>query len=373
MTDDRWLLNSDSEAIKVTALFASSLSPLYESYIACRIKMSRLEEMYLVTNAADLDEVREEICATDLEEQMITAGSLGRISVATSAMCLSNKLQACLPQLLALFNATDVSHSISPAAAALLEEVRLIILCAHYLLTDDNSGETPQIPDAIVQACSVDEAAFNSISGLISAFMSLAEQQASGITIRPEDPRLSPLIGQTLLSFFARWAPAYVAPSAENYDTAYHGKGALVAWSGADSGPGMINFCITLCLHYFCFWPQETLVQQGAASLIFALALRKDLRQSLVNSPSFDQLATLQIVSTSISHASSVVPPGTDTGGISTAHLQGFSRLPYVSRAKILSALLVASSEADSKSQPIFEKLLQTLESVFVSLVEGLK
>ena len=86
MTDDRWLLNSDSEAIKVTALFASSLSPLYESYIACRIKMSRLEEMYLVTNAADLDEVREEICATDLEEQMITAGSLGRISVATSAM-----------------------------------------------------------------------------------------------------------------------------------------------------------------------------------------------------------------------------------------------------------------------------------------------
>jgi len=209
LTDDVLLMmhGHGGEAKDYTSTFASTCSSLYASYISYRIKISKLDEMYQVMNETELDDIREDIFAAGLEEQMKSGASLGRISLDSSIALLNNMMQDCLPRIYSLFSST-IGSEITAEAAALLEEVRLIILCANYLLTDDCSvGEIPSIPEAIIYACHKNNATCASMTTLISSFMNLANEQASGISVKPSDPRLSPLIGQTLLTFLKRWTP----------------------------------------------------------------------------------------------------------------------------------------------------------------------
>ena len=361
----------DSEANKLISIFSTTLAPLYSEYILNRIQKSCLEEMYYVSNAAELDEIREDIFAAGLEEQMISAASLGRLTLGKSLSCINAKLQSCLPQLISLFQCSDVGDEISTDAAALLEEVRLIIVSALHLLTDDSSGETPLVPQSVIMSCFADETVCNELTGLISSFMTLAKQQASGIALKPDDPRLSPLIGQTLLSFLAQWAPAYIYPLFENYDSEFCRKGILLTWRQSEQVSHALDFCLTLCLHYFCFWPQEHSVQEGSTSLLVSLSKRKELRKTIVQLPSFDKLVALHVIATPVTHISSL--PSMDSSILSEAHVKGYCRLPYRSRAHVLSALLQSSCEMDDKSNAIFQRCIDILGHNFFSFIDGLQ
>jgi hypothetical protein len=141
--------------------------------------------------------------------------------------------------------------------AALLEEARMLIVCACHLLTDECPGETPTIPDAISKACissdgSDNEQCILAISSLVDLLMKVSEAQATRVSMHPEESACSPLLSKTLLWFFRRWAAAYVFPTSDDYKQS---GGIYGKWSTQEQAQPVISFCTTLCLLNFCHLP----------------------------------------------------------------------------------------------------------------------
>jgi len=393
LADDPWISDGDmeSEAVRgAAAALASSLSPLYGAYVNARTAMAKMEEHYITSYAEDLDEVREEILEVSTEEEMTSASSLGRLNVGNAITSLSALLNQCLPQLKTLFEAqrqavTTAQGEISPDAAALLEEARLLVVCITHLLTDDNEGEAPMIPTSIIRACFNNEGLVSAIGTCLTSLMQLAEYQASLVSVSAEDPRLSPLLAKTLLWFFDRWAPAYVLVSgtpADNSNDDAAVSGIARAWSTQEPASTAVAFCLTLCLHYHCYWPQEHQVQGAATSLTLKLAKRgKLMRDLMVHSTSFEKLVALHSCTTSMLHTctaaevNAVVAAAQAMGqNLEQAMIKGYCRLPYEDRARILTGLLVASSEiSDEKANSIFSQAcLIPVQNAFSSLLQAL-
>jgi len=387
LADDPWLLGGGGDAaLAAEAALASSLSPLYGSYVTVRTKMARLEEYFASNNADDLDEVREEISEIATEEEMTSASSLGRLNVATSATSLTALLQECLPKLQSFYEAPAdqvmKAGEISPDAAALLEEARLLIVCITHLLTDDNAGEMPMIPEAIIKACrpgGSGVATIGSIAGMVSSLMKLAEYQVSLVAANASDPRLSPLMAKTQLWLLNRWAPAYILTPSLEYDRT--SGGILGTWSSQEAATSAVNFCVTLCLHYHCYWPQENQVQEAATELMISLSKRgKSIRDLILHSTSFQTLAAIHSATTSLRHSSSAAEVHATLANANAAGqtleekmIKGYIRLPYSDQAKILTSLLVASSEiGDEKAKAIFETCLVSVQNSFSSLAQAL-
>ena len=258
MADDFWLVSGKrAEAMAVSQALSSLLAPLYGSYCLCRVQMSSMEEHYMTGEGADLDDIREEISALGLEEEMSSAASLGRLNVLGSLTTLSGMFQQCLPKLMGLFTGPQLGNEMTADMAALMEEARMLIVCACHLLTDECPGETPAIPSAVSKACKNADGSDNveciaAISGLIDMLMKVAEAQATRVSTYPEESACSPLLSKTLLWFFRRWAAAYVFPTPDDYKQS---GGIYETWARPDQAQPVINFCTTLCLLYFCHWP----------------------------------------------------------------------------------------------------------------------
>jgi len=390
--DDPWLLGSGEGPMAARSALSTTLAPLYSSYVTARVQMAKMEEHYITLHQADLDEVREEISATDLEEEMSSASSLGRVNVHSALVCLGGLLQQCLSSLKLLFESVGTNgttQEVTPDVAALLEEARLLLLCVCHLLTDDNAGETPMIPEAIVRASSVSESpsayeTCHAITSLVSSLMSLAEFQASKVTQFPADPRLSPLLAKTLLWFFHRWAPAYVLPSTVEYNASGSGEnGVLSIWNSGESSQQAVALCISLCLHYHCSWPQEKQVQEEAASLLLALSKRgKPMRSVLVQTPSFCQLVSLHAITAGIRHNAAQLEVETAIAAFPglqgsptppTNMIMGYVRLPYDDRSRVMTALLVGCSEMDDeRASGMLSACLTSVHASFQSLIHAL-
>lgn len=258
IADDFWLVSGKrAEALAVSEALGSLLAPLYGSYCTTRVQMSSMEEHYMTSEGADLDDIREEISALGLEEEMTSAASLGRLNVLGSLTTLSGMFQQCTPKLIALFTGPQLGDEMTQDMASLLEEARMLIVCACHLLTDECLSETPAIPSAVSKACTATDGSDNAecicaISGLIDMLKQVAEAQATRVSAYPGEAACSPLLSKTLLWFFRRFAAAYVFPTPDDYKQS---GGIYERWAAPESAQPVINFCSTLCLLYFCNWP----------------------------------------------------------------------------------------------------------------------
>jgi len=383
MAGDYWLAGgSDSQEAKAACeSLAVSLAPLYGVHCACRVRMASLEEHYLVREHAELDEAREEISATALEEEMAAAASLGRFNILASMKALSEMFHECMPRLKTLFGSAGVGGELNAEMAALLEEARMLIVCACHLLTDECEGETPAIPESVIHACQAGgsphhEACTASIFGFINVLKSIAEDQALKATVHPEDPRLSPLLAKTLLWFFNRWGAAYVFPSFEEYRDDF--GGILATWSKPESSQPMISFFTTLCLIYFCHWPQEKEVVLESTSLLLALGKKgPSVRDLLVADASFEKIVALHSVCAYLRHnvcqseiSAAMARIG---GGLSMDMVKGYQRLPYNDRAKVLTGLIVCCSDmTNEKGTTMLNSCLQSIETPFFTVMQAL-
>ena len=383
---DPWLLYSGSEEARKAAQaeLATTLGPLYSEFVLCRTRMARLEEQYLTAHEEELDEVREEIFAIDLEDEMTSLSLVGRLDLQAALSCLSSLFQQVLPPLQSLWEGTV--GTITPEAAGILEDSRLLTMYIGHLLTDDNTGETPVIPDTIIVACQNGEAVTNSIVSAVQTLQQFAHFQATKIAVHPGDTRLSPILAKSFLWFLHRWAPAYILPV--DYGASKITSAVMMAWTSKDSVDEAVNFCVTLCLHYQCYWPHERQVQEIAAALVLSLAKRGDkLRRTMVLSSSFRQLVSFHCLTCGIRHSA---PPAEfdetiRTRAATTAGqhadaimsrinmLRGYHRLPYDIKSKILTALLVGSSEvSDEASNTLLNDCLKSVSDAFQSLVQAL-
>jgi len=377
MADDYWLVSGDAQTASDS--LAKILAPLYGHYIACRVRMSSLEEHYLTQQGEDLDEIREEIWAFGLEDEMISAASLGRLNIYQSLTTLAGMFQQCVPRLMSLFEEAGNGNDMTAVMAALLEEARMLILCACHLLTDECEGETPSIPDALCNACQLGRASGNdclaSIVNLIELLRSVAEAQAIKVSAYPTESSLSPLLAKTLLWFFRRWSVAYVLPVSDDY----HREGIFARWSTPESASPIISFCATFSLIYFCHWPQEKEVQDESTALLLILAKKGPfVRELMVVSPSFQQIAALHSMCASLRHNASeaeiVASMSSFGGNLSIEVVRGYQRLPYTDRARVLTCLVVGCSDMDNeKSNAMLDGCLKAVSNHFWALVEALR
>jgi hypothetical protein len=375
---DPWLLYSGTEAARKNAQVSLSavLGPLYEGFVRCRTRMASLEEHYLVTNEADLDEVGEEILAIDMEEEMASVSTLGRLNLSAAISCLSALFSQTMPQLQSLW---EGDGQVTPETAALLEQARLLTMYVAQLLTDDNAGESPAIPDAVVMACQEDESLTSSIVPAVQALVQLADTQVHKIAENPSNVRLSPLLAKSFLWFLNRWAPAYVYPI--DYEASNTTNPIIREWSTPEKAQQVISFCISLCIYYQCYWPHERQVQESAGCLLLSLAKRGgEIRSAMVASPAIHQMVRFHCLTAGIRHSVTesefevIVRDKVGNDALPAMDMiWGYQSLSYQDKARVLTSLLVACSNSqNSNANAMLNELLKNIHESFTSLVNAL-
>ena len=335
--------------------------------------MARLEETYLTAHETDIDEVREEIYALDLEQEMTSLAVVGRLDLQAALTFLAKLFSDLVPQLQSLWdgNVGDVSAE----AAGLLEESRLVTIYVGHLLTDDNVGETPVIPDAIIVACQDNQNATDAVGSAVHTLQQFAEFQASKIAVHPTDPRLSPMLGATFLWFFNRWAPAYILPA--DYAGSAIPSTITKAWTSPELVQQSVSFLTTLCVHYTCYWPHERQVQEKVAQLILSLAKHgPQMRLAMVEDTSFRELVACHCLTCGIRHSASheefeaTVRAKAKNTTLSMDMLRGYHRLPYDLKGKLVTGILVGcSNHGDEISETLHNNCLHAIHEAFSALV----
>jgi hypothetical protein len=260
-----------------------------------------------------------------------------------------------------------------------LEQARLLTMYVAQLLTDDNTGESPAIPDAVVMACQEDESLTSSIVPAIQALVQLADTQVHKIAENPSNVRLSPLLAKSFLWFLNRWAPAYVYPV--DYGSSTTTNPIIKEWSTPEKAQQVISFCISLCMYYQCYWPHERQVQESAGCLLLSLAKRGgQIRSAMVSSPAIHQMVRFHCLTAGIRHSVTesefemIVREKVGNDGLPAMDMiWGYQSLSYQDKARVLTSLLVASSNAqDSTANVMLNELLKNIHDSFTSLVNAL-
>jgi hypothetical protein len=397
VSGDPWLwYGNEEQRTWARQVMGQSLGPLYGIWAHGRMQLAGWEEHYLCGHSNDdVDEEYEHISDVRLEEEMESLSTLGRVHVQGSIQSLSNLFQQTIPQLQARWNAPPTDAGVSPDLAALLEQARLLTLYIGHLLTDDNSGETPVIPETVAIACrEEDDNTIPTIVSAIEALVSLAHTQAVQLAKQPNDPRLSPLLANSFLWCMNRWAPAYIYSVDYNSvgdqspaNAATNSKNIGNVWSGQEKAQQAVSFAVTLCLHFQCYWPQERPVQESAATLLLTLAKRAagfdhqrnpaKLRTLMTTSPSFVQMVVFHCVTAGTRHSMGRSEleqtihsrMSESKASVDMAMVAGYQRLPYDIKSKILTALLVACSEHETVA--LLHDCLKAVHDSFSSLLHA--
>jgi hypothetical protein len=387
LCEDPWLLYSGTEESRRNAQRSMStcIGPLFESFVRCRTRMAALEEHHRMTRDDEddiIDEIQEEIMETNMEEEICAISAVGRLHLSAALSSLTLLLSSTVPQLQSIWkNNANRGESITPDVSALLEQSRLLTIFVGHLLTDNNEGESPCIPEAVLLACKENENVADEISSTVQALLQFADFQAKKIVMDPSNVRLSPLLAKSFLWFLIRWAPTYLYPRDVVGDSNASNR-LVLQWSNTESVGSVVSFCINLCLTYQCFWPQERAVQEHAAKLLLALAKRGGIiRSVMVSSPSFHELVRFHVLTAGIRqsiateefNANIQSKSGTTLSENSAKMLRGYKRLPYEDKARILSFILVTCSDKDNEvSNSLLMDALKSVQDALSSLTSAL-
>ncbi|KAL7567842.1 hypothetical protein ACA910_000584 [Epithemia clementina (nom. ined.)] len=397
LASDPWIMYSGTESTRRQAqrhLASLILGPLYRGMVECRTRMAALEEHFLVSQETQLDETREEIMAFDLEDELEAISAVGRLHLESALACLAERHGQIMPGLQAIWGEAGQQSTVTAEIAGLLEEARLWTMYVSYLLTDDNQGESPEIPLAVLQACQEEfdlqqqpsSSVTASIVSAVQALIQFAEAQMQRVAANPSNLRLSPMLAKTFLQFFQRWAPAYIYPG--NHGSSSAGNPILEAWSQPAKAHQSVSFCLTLALYYQCYWPLERIVQDEANKLLLAMVKRGGrLRHAVVASPVFVEMVKFHCVTAGICHVisseqdfenivrskfegSSIM---TNTSSTSWAMSRGYQRLSYDDRAQTLATIMIACSDSsDAASSSLLNESLKVIHASFISLTQTL-
>jgi hypothetical protein len=375
---DPWLLYSGTDEARRQAQHSLSavLGPLYECFVQCRTRIAAIEEHYLVSTEEELDELKEDILEADLDDELSSVSAMGRLNLSASLSCLVNMLSQTTPKLLILWQG---GCDATAETAGLLEECRLLCMYLSYLLTDDNKGETPAIPGAVLIACAENNALAAEVAVAVDALFKLAEAHSNKIAENPNNRCLSPILAQSFFWFLYRWAPAYIFP--QDYGSVNSSNLIICEWSNPQKAQQIISFCAYLSLQHQCYWPQEKQLQYLSNQLMTSLAKRStQVRSLIVASPFFQQTVLLHCLTAGMRHGASheefvaVVRAKTGDNNIPSMNMVwGYQRLPYDEKAQILTLILLACSDkTNAAANPMINDALKVVLEAFTSLTQAL-
>lgn len=289
VVEDPFLLMGP-EGEECRQVVARSLSGVYGSCVQGRIRIGRAEETRCVRLGEELDEVGEDIEAADLEEQVVNVSCVGRMNLLESLSALDVELGRALVSLRGLFESG--MGEVNEEAAALLEEVRLMVLFVGHLLTDEIGGETPVIPESITSTCETSQGpeTIAKMGSVVNSLARLAEFQANKISTSPASPLYSPLLGSQLLWFFTRFCPPYLLPSPSLYSNIESNPLYTSFFGSHQAAQELVNTCTSIAVLYLTSWPGEPEVVASTNKLLFALC-RGNIRGGLEGSEGWKRLA----------------------------------------------------------------------------------
>jgi hypothetical protein len=98
----------------------------------------------------------------------------------------------------------------------------------------------------------------------------------------------------------------------------------------------------------------------------------------MVDSPSFEHIAALHSICSSLRHNASqaeiVTSMSSFVGIVSVEAVRGYQRLPYMDRARVLTCLVVGCSDMENeKSNAMLDGCLKAVANHFFALVEALR
>jgi hypothetical protein len=378
ISGDQWLWHGTTNQLQnnTQRIVADVLCPLFDAFVICRTRMAALEEMYVATNESDLDEVREGITEVALIEEVDAIAAIGRLNLTKSIECLSTLCGTVIPR---LHHIWDADGDVSPDISSSLEEANLLILCISHLLTDNNEGESPSIPDAIMISCSNNDIATSNVASAVHVLLQLADIQIQKISMNPYNQRLSPLIAKTLLRFVNRWAPAYLCPV--DYEPSNTANRLVQEWSTNAKAKSTIDFCTTLCLNYLCYWPQEPLVRDLCCNLLRSLSKRSvQVRQHMIAASAFQSIVQCHCIVSGIRHTitqsefeATIQLKAAGCTVPSVTLLWGYHRLPYSTKAFNLTTILIACSDSnDTLATTMINDSLKVIHDAFTPLMDAL-
>ena len=376
LSSDPWLLYSGTDDVRRQAQqhLSNILGPLYEGFVRARTRMASLEEFYHMSTGEELDEELEEIRAVEMDEEMVSVASFGRLNLEGAISCLASMHSQTMPRLQVLWGGQG---DITPEIAALLEEFRLLTIYVTQLLTDTNKGEQPAIPEAVIFACESSPTLTTKLVSAVEALLHFANEQVQKIGQNPRNLRLSPILSKTLLCFIERWAPAFIYP--DLYQNSPTSNPIVLAWSSPEKAREAADFIVSLCTSYMCYWPQEKHVQEVVARVLIALARRRGkLREILITCPSLSTLVKFHCITAGVRHTASqdeflsIIHQKAGHESLPLDRLGGFQRLPYYNRSHVLTFIIIACSEAsDATATSYLNEAMKSVHDAFVMLVNA--
>jgi hypothetical protein len=361
---------------------------VYADYAVARLAISRT----VGATSAEEEELSEveAIGAADIEEELVMVSSLGRMSMATLPGLLSY-LQRALCDVSVLVQsgclpggacATDGHGNLIPAAVGVLEESRMMILLVGYILADEDEGESPMIPEAMLEPLTLDDSAAVLVVELVKAVLDalgwFGEQLVRGSPGQCQ--ALSPMLAQALLWCTARLARTYLLPDPGLYDGGEcFGRGLsqplVDAFAPGVSSAAISDFLLQSVTIFLWGWPGEPDVCEGAIRVLGAL-LSRSAAPTVTALPRWQELVlTLGRDRRLAHHDASTVLTHLVKGGLLAGRADAMARFQYtVAPVQSRFDSLVTSVEAMPKIRQQDIGVVQEVEAcldLYSGVVKG--
>ncbi|CAM9529597.1 unnamed protein product [Chrysoparadoxa australica] len=291
---EAWVLLVDDREMKeggspeLVAAMVEVAYPIFEQYVGNRLAISRTEAAAGVGEEEQNEE--EEIGSADLNEQLCSASCLGRLAPSKALKALTAHLRQLSRGVVEMVEAAKAQGApgLPPHAEGLLEEVRVLVLLCGHLVADEDEGETPLIPEALLEGLRLDSDVVIALSEMVAFLGQMLEAELKQLVAVSQQhlQLLSPYLSEALLWFFRRWAHTYLMPN-----LTFYGDGALpsslidtfgmanppprlAGSNGSTQSPqasslanhsmcNMLNAVqlteaiFSACWTFLCFWPSE--------------------------------------------------------------------------------------------------------------------
>mmetsp|Transcript_25866 Transcript_25866/g.59556 ORF Transcript_25866/g.59556 Transcript_25866/m.59556 type:complete len:619 (-) Transcript_25866:21-1877(-) len=238
-----------------------------------------------------------------------------------------------------------------------MKKARICVTLVSNLLTDDNEGQSPEIPLAVMRCASP-----GAVWDLVSAVVSAARDHASS---DPQGPASSPLLAATFLHFLARWGPAYLCPDPARYDPHTSNFEVLHLWpSGSPAAAAAAAFCAHLAAAHLASYPLEDTVAGAAVHLLSSLARADGVRPPLAAASPLRRLAGLHVAAAAGPAVDADM--GLEAGPPLPAAVSGYLRVGVRGRGGILAAL--CRTLADPASEPALARCVDAAAAALTTL-----
>ena len=305
---------------------------VFARYASCRVEAARAQAACAILTEADEDASADDVEDSNARERLQTACAVGRRGVKAACGGIAHALQQCAPKLAHLENESD-----GVVVDATLEEARVLVAIAGALVADDDdAGETPEVPLAVLAAARLDAGAGAAVGAIVGAALVLVEATHSA----------SPALATTLAWFLRRVAAAYAAP------------GVPEAFGGCPTPSQLARGAARAAQAWLGAWPTEPQTVRGAALLLGSLA---SARRGALASEAWAELQPLVAA-----HARSLA-------GGDDALTRAVARLAPARRSDLAKALAdcALAVDATAAASNAFSAIIDPIEAVAQRCVAG--